>query len=519
MPIDFSYVPPNTLLPLFYAEVTSAQAPINPNLKLCIVGHKARTTVVADDGTAVENTLYNVTRDEDALNLFGKGSQLYSMYLTARANAPFSEIWCIACPESVTGVKAVGSITVSHAGTSVHAGVLGFYIAGRLIQVKVLDGSTKEQIAKAIQRAINDHMDVPVKASGATGATGEFTVTLTCRWAGVTGNEIRISYVGRRGRADAMGPSAQLARYLLTVVQMTSGDGETETGGTFAAIGDRPFDLFVFPFTSQNLLDDCMKFMNGEAGRWSPAQQLYGHFVTARIAAFQPLYDLGAARNDPHMTILGIMQSIVPSWEWSSALAGVMVTHWSAPPELSRPLQTLELVGVAVGSDDDESFIPVERQQLLEQGLSTFHVEADTTCRIDRVRTTRKSNLYGDPDPSWADAITMFQAMYFVRQMRAEITGAFPRAALSDEPTGINGFTSPPEIEMIILNTYDRFVTDGLCENPDLFSQLLVVERDSVDANRVNALMKPDFVNQLRVVAALVETHLELVQESPGLAA
>lgn len=515
MPIDFSYIPPNQLLPLFYAEVTSAQEPINPNLKMCIIGHKAKTTVIADDGTAVENTLYNITRDEDALALFGKGAQLYSQYLSARANAPFAEIWCIACPESVTGVKAVGSITVTHAGSNLHTGVPTIYIAGRPVDVKIGTTSTKEQIAKALQNAINKRPDMPVKATGATGAAGEFVVNLACRWAGITGNEIKISYVGPHGRADAVSRNVQLARYFYSAVQMSTGDGETETAGTFAAIGNRPFDVFVFPFTSQNLLDACQDFLDGAAGRWAPSQQLYGHFVTARIGAFQTLYDLGAARNDPHMTILGIMNSIIPSWEWSAALGGIMVTHWAAPPELSRPLQTLELRGLSVGSDDDESFIGLERQQLLEQGISTFHVDRDTTCRIDRVRTTRKSNLYGDPDPSWADAITMFQAMYFVRQMRYEITGAFPRAALSDEPTGINGFTSPQEIEMVVLNQYDRFVTDGLCENAELFSQLLVVERDGTDHNRVNILMKPDFVNQLRVVAALVETHLELVQESP----
>ena len=111
-----------------------------------------------------------------------------------------------------------------------------------------------------------------------------------------------------------------------------------------------------------------------------------------------------------------------------------MVSHWAAPPELSRPLQTLTMQGMYVGDDDDESFSKIERQQLLEIGVSTFHVDPDYTCRVDRVRTLRKNNDWGDPDPSWADAITMFQSMYFVRQIRQAITGAYPRAALTNYP-------------------------------------------------------------------------------------
>jgi phage tail sheath gpL-like len=107
----------------------------------------------------------------------------------------------------------------------------------------------------------------------------------------------------------------------------------------------------------------------------------------------------------------------------------------------------------------------------------------------------------------------MFQAQYFVRQMRAAITGAYPRAALTNVPAGINGFTSPQQITQLLIHEYQRMANMGLVENASLFSAYLVVERDAVDPNRVNILMRPDMVNQLRVVATLVETHLELDAE------
>ena len=54
----------------------------------------------------------------------------------------------------------------------------------------------------------------------------------------------------------------------------------------------------------------------------------------------------------------------------------------------------------------------------------------------------------------------------------------------------------------------------GVTENPDIFAQYVVVERDAVDANRVNAYLPVDVVNQLRVFAANVTTFLQYTTPS-----
>ena len=43
----------------------------------------------------------------------------------------------------------------------------------------------------------------------------------------------------------------------------------------------------------------------------------------------------------------------------------------------------------------------------------------------------------------------------------------------------------------------------------DLFKRFLIVERDQTDPNRVNVLLPPDLVNQLRIFAMLVEFRLQ----------
>ena len=49
----------------------------------------------------------------------------------------------------------------------------------------------------------------------------------------------------------------------------------------------------------------------------------------------------------------------------------------------------------------------------------------------------------------------------------------------------------------------------GVTEKPSLFAEYLTVVRDLNDANRVNAYLPVDVVNQLRVFAANITTFLE----------
>ena len=51
-------------------------------------------------------------------------------------------------------------------------------------------------------------------------------------------------------------------------------------------------------------------------------------------------------------------------------------------------------------------------------------------------------------------------------------------------------------------------------ENYETFKSLIVVERDEVDANRVNTYLPLDHVNQLRVLAVNATSFLQFDQTS-----
>jgi phage tail sheath gpL-like len=215
------------------------------------------------------------------------------------------------------------------------------------------------------------------------------------------------------------------------------------------------------------ILNNCDAFMGETSGRWSPYKQIYGHIFMCDAGTVSDLVTAGNLRNGPHVTVMGIPATLTPhpTWSWTGAICGRAAQHWIAPPEMSRPEQTLELVGILAPKNSADWPDIADRQALLMAGISTYTVDQDRTVRLDRLVTNYKTNDWGDLDGSWRDAITMYQIMYFTRSMRGAITGAFPRAALTDYDSGIPGFASPGQIKDVLIHNYRALKNIGLCEN------------------------------------------------------
>lgn len=494
MAIAFDAVPANARVPLFWPEIRPAQSPYIRSLKMLLIGR-------ATEASTGDVDVPTILSAADAAEMWGRGSMLAHMYEVARMNGgPFIEIWGMALPKDVAFVAATGSITVT--ATAPKDSSLAITLGGRTFFVIVRKTDTTAQIATKIKNAINTKPFLYVTA--AVEVLTPTRVDLTCRWKGVSGNRIDITLT-------SFGNVDRVARKILTVVQLAGGVGEPSISGGLAKLGAQEFDVIVpADYTAPAAMAIYEDFMNGSTGRWSPSKQLYGHFFVGYRGSLSAQTTFGDLHNDPHISVIGVENSPSPAWLWGAALGAVACIHWAAPPEISRPLHTLQLQGVIVPTAMESWWDLTERQNLIDYGISTFKVGDNRQPVIDRVVTLRKTNAWGDPDPSWLDAVTMFQAAFFTRFMRSAITGAFPRSALTTENTGIPGFASPEQIKNVILVAYLFLVREGLVENYPLFAEALIVERNAIDANRVDIMMRPDLVNQLVIVAAAIETHLQL---------
>ena len=215
---------------------------------------------------------------------------------------------------------------------------------------------------------------------------------------------------------------------------------------------------------------------------------------------------LGDARNSPHLTIIGAGKSPTAPWIFATVTGAVDAFE----PDPARPRQTLPLTGCLAPSESGRQ-TREERNTLLHEGISTYIVDAGGNVRIERLITTFQEDLNGDPDESYLDIETLRTLAYLRTSTRVRIADRFPRHKLADDGTQFSpgqAIVTPVLIRMELLHLFREWESAGLAENFDQFKTDLVVERNAIDRNRVDALIPPDLVNQFRVFAAAVQFRL-----------
>jgi len=493
MPVSFNNIPSNVRVPLFYAEVDNSMANSGSStLRRLIVG------LVNDAVTSPEvGSLVLVSSAAQAAQIGGAGSMLAAMYAAFRQNDPFGECWCLPLAAG-TGVKASGTVTIT--GPATEAGLINLYVAGVRVRAAVALAATATDVATALAAAVNANPDLPVTAAAALGV-----VTLTAKFAGDLGNDIMLE-LNRLGRVNGEVTPGGLT---LTISAMANGAGTPDLDAALAALGDEEFEFICQPWTDTASLDAWKEVMNDASGRWSWTKQIYGHVYSARRGALGALVAAGDARNDQHMTINGFEATEpAPCWVKAAAFVGRQSVFISADP--SRPTQTGELIGIDPAAPSAR-FTLTERQSLLNYGIATT-VYSGGAVRIERAITTYQANAYDQPDDSYLDSETMHQTAHIIRFLRSRITSKYGRHKLAGDGTRYGAgqaIVTPSVIRGELIAAYAELEYQGHVENAELFAENLIVERDAMNPNRVNVLLPPDYINQLRVFAMLNQFRLQ----------
>lgn len=494
MTVSFNYIPANVRVPLFYAEMDNTQAGyFTQNKRSLLIGQKLSS------GSAVVNTPYLVSTTDAAKTLFGTGSMLARMHALYRLQDSFGEVWCIAVADAGAGVAATGTITVT--GPATAAGVINLYIAGQRVQVAVGATDTATVIAASISTAINAATDLPVTSAVSVGV-----VTLTCRWKGATGNDITVldSFRGFAG-----GETLPTGVALAYAGWANGATNPTLPGNAITAMGDDEYDYVIHPYTDSANLDAFAIEYNDSVGRWAWSRQVYGHVYSALRGTLSALTTAGGLRNDPHHTLAGIdVDTPNPSWEYAAAYGGANALGLNV--DVARPTQTLPLTGILTPRAG-RKFLLTERQSLLNYGIATSFVSGGQ-LRVERAITTYQKNTWGQSDPSYLDSETLHQLTEITRRLRNRITQKYPRHKLANDGTRFGAgqaIVTPSVIRGELLAEYSDMEQLGLVENATLFNKYLIVERDSGNPNRINVLLPPDLVNQLRIFALLNQFRLQ----------
>lgn len=486
MPIQFSQIPGNIRVPFVRFEVNAGVSPYQSIQRLLLIGQKTAA------GSAVVETPILVSQNEDGL--FGAGSMLAAMYKMSRAQAPFQEIWAVPLADVTAATAAKGTITFT---APTFASSIVFYIGGYRVTFPVNELMEASDVAVAAVAAITACPGII--ASAAVDATTTSKVNVTALNKGTLGNSIRIE-------TQLFADDDSSANTLCTIVQPSGGAGDPLLDNTIAVLGDDQWDWIVMPYCQDALLVQMETWLDS---RWGPMSQRYGHQLTAYSGSAGTVQGFTSARNSWHTSIMPSNNAPQPTFLWAAAVGGQVAQHLQTPPELSLPLQTIELIGILPPKAIADRWSTVQLQSFYFAGASGYRVQ-DGAVQIDRLITTYQRNVWGSPDQTWLDINTIAQLMYGLPSLMQYMTSTYPRSALVDSnPNNIQGFVTADDIRNAFIHAYKGLESIGVFENSDTFAQLLICERNATDPNRVDTYLPLDHVNQLRVLAVNSTSFLE----------
>ncbi|MBQ0956929.1 phage tail sheath subtilisin-like domain-containing protein [Serratia symbiotica] len=491
MTVPFNRLPPNQRAPFFYAEFDNSMANSATTVQRTLLIGQMLATATATPGIPQK-----VSSDSLVAGICGNGSMLHNMMTVYLTNDPAADIWILPLSDGASGiVPASGKLQVLTAATA--TGVLSIYIAGMRVQLTVVSTDDKGAVATAIAAAINGQSTLPVIAD--VDSKSSDTVNLTAKNKGWHGNsiDIRLNYQGAAGGEDT--PQGMTFK----ITPMAGGIGSPDLKAALGNLQDRTFDFIVNPYTDTTSLNVMKEFLSDSSGRWSYAQQLYGHSFGALTGTYGSLSTVGEARNNQHETLLGINGSPTPAYLWAAALTGAIALSLRNDP--GRPTQTLTISGVLAPPLEDR-FTLTERNNLLYSGISTYTVADDGSVQVEKTITTYQKNKYGDADDSYLNIETIFLLMFVTRFLRAQITSKFGRMKLANDGTRFAPgapIVTPNVIRAELIAQYRTLEYNGYVQDAAAFAKTLLVERNSSNTKRIDVLWTGTLIDQLEIFALL----------------
>jgi len=247
----------NDPIPGTYIEVNFAQGEIGAFAgarRALLLGNKlASGTATADTEVYGPDTMVKMSKESEAIGLFGEGSELHRMYRMFTAINKTTPVYALAVAEDVTATAGTGTITIANTATGF--GTLRIWMDDEYVDTGFATGDTPTDIADAAVLNIN------AKAHWGAGA-------------GNLAGVITLTSKNKSARANLHKYAAQIlesgtgvtATPLATTnfVNGTVADDVTDALASLTALGQR-FDYLVVAQADQTNLAALSQFIDDQA--------------------------------------------------------------------------------------------------------------------------------------------------------------------------------------------------------------------------------------------------------------
>lgn len=440
-------------------------------------------------GTATANVPVRVGSQSIAADLFGLNSMLHIMAKRIFDQAPGLEVWAIPQADNGAGNAAVGSVVVGGAPTA--SGTLAFYVGGERITVGVQSAASTTSIATAIAAAVNS-ITTNKYVTAAVDGVNLSKVNVTALHKGECYNTVDLRHSYFRGEALPAGLT-------LAFTAMTGGTGNPDITAAIAAFGPMRWAKVAMPYTDAANLT---LLENELLRRFGATVQLEGIAHSWATGTLSTLMTLGSSRNSPFVSIGGMKATPAPAFALGARYTALAAA--AAIVDAPRQLRSLTMANELPPAEADR-FNGDERENLLRDGIATWTVGDDGLIHNERAVTTYETNPQGVVDPSYRDVETM-ECLHCIRSdIRGYVATTFPRHKLADDGPGITAgqsIVTPKFMKAALGARGFLWAQQGWIENYDDYLAQLAVSRDLNDVDRLNALIRPNVINNFRTLAA-----------------
>lgn len=489
-----SNIPSNIVAPLLAFDVESA-GQFSSETRMIIIGHGLSSGALAASALALCTTI------DQARYLAGRGSMLESMFIRVRQNAPTQEVYLANVADA--GTAEVRTITFGAPPASGGQGIL--QIAGERVSVQIEAGDTAAIVAASVAAAINGFFNAITKKSlpfTATVATN--VVTITARHKGIyaTGLDLFLP----------ISESVNAFTGVLTFATTVAGAGLPDISTILAAMGDDPFEIMISAFgddANRTLLDS---FLNTTSGRWSYAQQLYGHGFYPKTGTVSELTASALAKDSWHLTMIPIFTNAgngTPAYEFVAAVIARIATYLGAGVDGRVSANQTGFVVEGVLAPRDRNYWPdyATRDALLKNSVSAWKVDTSGNVLVDKI-ITQQQTTNGVPDVALRDIQAVFQIIYGLKFYRAALGFEHSnKAIVDDNPADLPSLVTVRDIKATLVTSTMELARRGVLEaTEEVFSEI-DVSRNPDNRNRVDIVLPMNRANPLDIFAGLARVY------------